>query len=58
MSIFYDPQKKAVKPWVYIVFIAIPILLFLGLIFGSKPAVEKYQQEKEQKKQQDIFEKL
>ncbi|NTV29823.1 MAG: hypothetical protein HGA80_07070 [Candidatus Omnitrophica bacterium] len=37
MSIFYDPHSKKPLAWTYILFIAIPVVLFLAIyLYGQR----------------------
>ncbi|HNV24317.1 MAG TPA: hypothetical protein PLH56_05680 [Candidatus Omnitrophota bacterium] len=55
MSLFYDPLTKKPKPWVFVVFIIIPIALFiLSIVFGRQYADKKV---RSTLKEIDIFEK-
>jgi len=55
MSLFYDPQTKNVRPWVYIVFILVPIILIIITLFGTRDLVNEYKQDQEIEETQDIL---
>jgi hypothetical protein len=55
MSIFYDPKTKKVQPWIYVVFVLIPVVLVALLFLGSKKAVEKNKKQKQIEKEMNIF---
>lgn len=51
---FYDPKKKAVKPWVFICFIAAAILSIVIGLFVSKQIAERAKAQQMQA-EPDIF---
>jgi len=54
MTLFYDPKSRKPKPWIFVIFIIIPIVLaIIGWIVGQGQVEDKSRQETITK---DIFE--
>jgi len=58
MTTFYDPSTKKPQPWVFIVFIIVPIAIaLLSFAFGQKNYQDKQLEEK-RAAGKDVFDKF
>lgn len=58
MSVLYNSKKRKVRPWVPVLFVTIPILLAVGIYSATKGKVVEINREKEQKAEEDIFDRF
>lgn len=59
MGLFYDPLQKKTKPWVFILFVIVPIMLIaLFLIFGGQYAAKKKLTDEKDLTPQEFFKKF
>lgn len=57
MSIFYNSHTRKPRIWVALTFIAVPIILIIVLLLGTKPFVQKSAPEQSVENETDIFAK-
>ena len=57
MSLFYNPKTKKAQPWIFVVFILIPVLLIVLLWMSTKKRVKEYHNQQVEK-ERDIFERV
>ena len=55
MNVFYDSQKKQLKPWVIVAFVVVPILFFF-VFFMAGDRYAKIKANQPGQKEKDIFE--
>ena len=55
MSVFYDPKKKAVKGWVFVCFIIIPIVLFVISLVTGRQIADMFKAKDQAQQEPDIF---
>ena len=55
MSIFYNSKKRKVRPWIYVAFVSVPLLLIFCIYYFSQGALSDYKQRQQQKQEDDIF---
>ncbi len=58
MSIFYNSKKRKVRPWIYFVFISVPIVLMVCGYYLTKDKVDDFKNRRQQKQQENIFERF
>ncbi|MBP9855549.1 MAG: hypothetical protein KBD53_11840 [Candidatus Omnitrophica bacterium] len=55
MSLYYDSKKRKVRPWIYVVFGIIPVvMIYCTYVFSQNP-VKEYKLREQQKLEEDIF---
>ncbi|MGE0269245.1 MAG: hypothetical protein AB7S78_12410 [Candidatus Omnitrophota bacterium] len=55
MSLYYNSKKRRVRPWIYIAFVAVPLVLIFFLYYFSQGALSDYKRREQQKQEEDIF---
>lgn len=58
MSILYDSKRRRVQPWIPIAFILIPVVILSLAYFLTKDKVQEFKSQKDQKQQEDIFDRF
>ena len=55
MTLFYDPKHRKPKAWIKIVFISIPIVVFIIIYFWGQSLSQKKQYQKSINSKKNIF---
>ncbi len=58
MGLFYDPIQKKTKPWVFIVFVVMPIVLIVLFFIFASPYAKKKSVAERELTPQEFFQKF
>ncbi|HLF17831.1 MAG TPA: hypothetical protein VI749_02940 [Candidatus Omnitrophota bacterium] len=58
MTLFYNPKTRKTHPWVFTVFVIMPLLLTAVAVYYGQQHMKKKMEEEKRKAQTDVFEKF